>query len=67
MGFTYTYGQGADPVPPHETQQGYIKQLIIKTNGQNTTNKRGSPLAFLRRSSQGSSLPSSRFFMDTKP
>ncbi len=38
-----------------------------KINKQNTTNKRRSSLAFIWRSSEGSSLSSSGFNMDTEP
>ena len=39
--------QGDTPIPPHRNYTDITKQLKLKTNGQNTTNKRGSPLAFL--------------------
>ena len=46
----------------------YLKlQTINIKNGQNTTNKRSPSLAFLRRSSEGYSLPSSGFNVDTEP
>ena len=38
LGFTYTHGEGADPVTPIANSGRDIKQLIINTNGQNTTN-----------------------------
>ena len=55
------------PCHPSKTQQGDKKQLIPNTNGQNTRDKRRSPLAKLRLCSQGSSLSSSGFNVDTEP
>ena len=54
------------PYRPSQTQTGVLKELIINTNGQNTSVKRRSSLAQLRQSSQGSSLLSSGFNMDTE-
>ena len=51
----------------NEISSSLVKELIINTNGQNTSVKRRSSVAQLRRNSQGSSLPSSGFNVDKEP
>ncbi len=52
---------------PYTPSKTIARQLRLNKNEQNTTNKRRSSLAKLRRSSEGYSLPSSGLNVDKQP